>query len=284
MVTIVWFLPATKMKAFKSPSSKRSKTPQSTVRTSNSTSSTSNLDDMSATTVAPSVELPPENPSEYLRRIMSSRGYDTTPINGLSSRYRITPTEIQMRWYDHPILDAVANLNIIALSQFQNMGATMEACNQNCESILHLAARKGSLDMVRFMLRQGARCFVDDEGRLPMHDVCWRVRPAFDIVSLLLNHDLTMLLVQDRRGSFPLDYVNSRQWRDWCRYLDSIKDQYWPSQLSNNGNNSNTSTEEKGESPVDDDFDLSFLHDLACSSHQITNDSEPPESLSDPLP
>ena len=269
------------MKVFKSSSSKKSKTPHSTVRTS--TSSTSSSDDMPATT-SPSVELPPDNPSVYLLRIMSSRGYDTTPINGLSSRYRISPTEIQMRWYDHPILDAVGNLNITALSQLQNMGATMDACNQHCESILHLAARKGSVDMVRFMLRQGARCFVDDEGRLPMHDVCWRVRPAFDIVTLLLHHDITMLRVQDRRGSFPFDYVNPRQWKDWCRYLDYIKDQYWPSQLSNNGNNNNTFTEGKAELPADDYFDLSFLHDLAPCSHQITNDSEPPESLSDPLP
>jgi hypothetical protein len=78
------------------------------------------------------------------------------------------------------------------------------------------------------MLSHGARCFVDDGGRLPMHDVCWRPRPAFDIVSLLLDHDISMVLVQDRFGAFPLDYVNPRQWKDWCRYLDSVKDKYWP--------------------------------------------------------
>ena len=76
-----------------------------------------------------------------------------------------------------------------------------------------------------------------------MHDVCWRARPAFDIVSLLLNHDLTMLLVQDRFGAFPLDYVNSRQWKEWCRFLDSIKDQYWPVRVSDNSNNINTTEE-----------------------------------------
>jgi ankyrin repeat protein len=148
-----------------------------------------------------------------------------------------------MRWYDHPVLDAVKNNNLAALSQLQRMGASMEACNQYCESVLHFAARKASLDMVQFMLSHGARCFVDDGGRLPMHDVCWRARPAFDIVSLLLNHDLTMLLVQDRFGAFPLDYVNSRQWKEWCRFLDSIKDQYWPVRVSDNSNNINTTEE-----------------------------------------
>ena len=121
----------------------------------------------------------------------------------------------------------------------------MEACNQYCESILHFASRKASLEMVQFMLTHGARCFVDDAGRLPMHDVCWRARPAFDIVSLLLNHDLSMLLVQDRFGAFPLDYVNSRQWKEWRRYLDSIKDQYWPVQPSDSSGGNATEEREK---------------------------------------
>lgn len=152
----------------------------------------------------------------------------------------------------------------------------MEACNQYCESILHFAARKASLDMVQFMLSHGARCFVDDAGRLPMHDVCWRARPAFDIVSLLLNHDLSMLLVQDRFGAVPLDYVNSRQWKEWRRYLDSIKDQYWPVQSSESSGSDSNDTEEreklKQEQDEEDDDDEGAYPETK------TNDLFPAES------
>lgn len=199
--------------------------------TSCSSSCSSSLSDKQYLPTSPAVTEPSHvNPTTYLLKILASRGYDTTPVTGLLSPYRILPTPTQMGWYDHPVLNAIRNTNLAALSQLQQLGASMEACNQYCESILHFAARKSSLEMVQFMLSNGARCFVDDAGRLPMHDVCWRARPAFDIVTLLLNHDISMLLVKDRFGAFPLDYVNPRQWKEWCGFLDSIKDQYWPVQ------------------------------------------------------
>lgn len=173
-------------------------------------------------------QLKPNNPSLYLQNILISRGYDFTLINGLNSPYRQTPTRWQITCYDHPILDALRSNNLKSVSDLYEGGLSMTACNPYCESILHFAARKSKKEIVQYLLEHGSTCFVDDAGRLPMHDVCWRATPAFDIVTLFLNHNIQMLQVQDRFGACPLDYINPRQWNAWCKYLDAVKNKYWP--------------------------------------------------------
>jgi hypothetical protein len=170
----------------------------------------------------------PPNPSFYLQQIMASRGYNTTPISGLQSSYRISPTPWHLSSYDHPLLEAVRQNDSKRLQKLFESGVHMQACNMHCESVLHIAARKSTKEVVEFLLAHGALCFVDDAGRLPMHDVCWRPTPNFDLVTLLLEHDPAMLLIQDRFGALPLDYVNPRQWGLWCSFLDTIKEKYWP--------------------------------------------------------
>jgi hypothetical protein len=172
--------------------------------------------------------LPALSPSLYLHQILTSRGYDTTPISGLLSSYRITPTPWHLSSYDHPLLEAVRQNDHKRLVKLFQSGVHMQACNLHCESVLHIAARKSTKEVVQFLLSHGALCFVDDAGRLPMHDVCWRQSPNFDLVMLLLEHDLAMMRIQDRFGACPLDYVNPRQWPEWCEFLDSIKDKFWP--------------------------------------------------------
>ena len=67
----------------------------------------------------------------------------------------------------------------------------MDACNRFGESVLHMACRRGSADMVSFFM---ADCALpvnisDDFGRTPLHDACWTPAPCFDVVGLLLDAD-----------------------------------------------------------------------------------------------
>ena len=105
----------------------------------------------------------------------------------------------------------------------------MSACNRFSESIVHMACRRASVEMVDFILKNGGNInIVDDYGRTPLHDACWRMTPQFDIVTLLLDQNLDLLNLTDVRGAHALKYVAEDQWLLWCVYLYYQKDKYWP--------------------------------------------------------
>ena len=62
----------------------------------------------------------------------------------------------------------------------------MTACNRFGESIVHMACRRADFEVVDFLLENiGDVWGVDDFGRTPLHDACWRPEPRFDIVTCL---------------------------------------------------------------------------------------------------
>jgi len=104
----------------------------------------------------------------------------------------------------------------------------MAACNRFGESIVHIACRRSELDVVDFILSNGGdSLLVDDFGRTPLHDACWRPEPRFDVVTLLLDRNLTLLRIIDVRGANPLKYVREEHWTQWCAYFFHQKEKYW---------------------------------------------------------
>ena len=104
----------------------------------------------------------------------------------------------------------------------------MSACNKFSESIVHMACRRADYDVVDFVINNGGNIFmIDDYGRTPLHDACWRPEPRFDIVTLLLDKDLTLLRMVDARGAMPLHYVRQEHWLNWCAYFFHQKEKYW---------------------------------------------------------
>jgi ankyrin repeat protein len=138
----------------------------------------------------------------------------------------------------------------------------MIACNRYFESILHTACRRADASVVDYLLQHSPlathtnnvlvknddesadtyaseqetissleaqwRLLVDDYGRTPLHDACWRVDTSFVIVSLLLDMNIDLLKYQDCRGSIPLHYVQKDQWVEWCAFFELRKNHYWP--------------------------------------------------------
>lgn len=104
----------------------------------------------------------------------------------------------------------------------------MTACNRFSESIVHMACRRASAEVVQFLIAHDAEIdIVDDYGRTPLHDACWRPEPRFDIVTLLLDANLDLLRYQDARGFVPLQYVREDHWLHWCAYLFNQIEKYW---------------------------------------------------------
>lgn len=131
--------------------------------------------------------------------------------------------------YDTDLVIAVRNSDLPKLKQLHSRGVCMNACNKFGESVVHMACRRSSFEVVDFIMRNGGnQWFVDDFGRTPLHDACWRSEPRFDIVTLILDVCPRLLLVQDVRGSQALHYVRDEHWTQWCAYFFHQRDKYWP--------------------------------------------------------
>lgn len=177
----------------------------------------------------------PIAPDRFLAKLLSSRGYDTTLVASSSLREtRGPPTPKQVSDYDVDIVNAVRTSDMNALKRLFAEGRSMSACNKFSESIVHMACRRSSFVMVDFILRNGGHTdLVDDYGRTPLHDACWRMIPQFDVVTLLLDRNIDLLRVMDVRGAHALKYVGPDQWLEWCAYFYYQKDKYWPAREKN---------------------------------------------------
>ena len=91
-----------------------------------------------------------------------------------------------------------------------------------------MACRRGDLEVLTFLVSTGAIINVaDDFGRTPLHDACWTPEPRFDVVTFLLNRNLDMLRVLDKRGSSPLAYIQREHHAIWCAYFNYQKEVWW---------------------------------------------------------
>lgn len=168
-------------------------------------------------------------PDEFLKRILSLRGYSSEMIAALSSQLRVQPTLEQINDYDSELVTAVRQSDLAKVKTLnEQYGRNLRACNRFGESIVHMACRRSEIDVVKYIMDNTEDPWViDDFGRTPLHDACWRPEPRFDIVTLILDKNLDLLRFVDIRGSNPLNYVRKEHWLEWCAYLFHMKDKYW---------------------------------------------------------
>ena len=105
-----------------------------------------------------------------------------------------------MEDYNVELVDAVRLSNVDKLKELKSLGVCMDACNKYSESVLHMAARRANYETVKFILDNGGDIgVVDDYGRTPLHDACWRNDVSFDVITALLNINLDLLRTADVR-------------------------------------------------------------------------------------
>lgn len=167
-------------------------------------------------------ELSHINPSAFVNSCFKAYGINPHLYDNLALKsFFLDTTEEHYEAYDPKTIQAIRRNDVRALKSLRSAGCSFQGCNRFGESLLHLACRRSSLDVIRFLI---VECSVslrvrDDYGRTPLHDVCWRKEPNFDIMNIILDQEPDLLLIADRRGHVPLDYARREHWGHWIHYL-----------------------------------------------------------------
>merc|ERR1712023_497089 len=101
-------------------------------------------------------------------------------------------------------------------------------CNRFGESILHIACRKGNLEMVQYLIEEAGLSITeirDDYHRTPLHDAFWTPTTSLGVIDFLLRQPYVaeLLLCKDKRGFTPLDYVRPEDRGKWLQFLRERK-------------------------------------------------------------
>lgn len=170
------------------------------------------------------VEQTLQRPSVLVQSLFEAVGASIQQTSGGFSK----PTDEDVASYDLQTIRAVRTHNLPELRRLHSEeGKSLNSCNQFGESLIHMACRRGNVDIVRFMVQE-AKVRVDirdDFGRNPLHDACWTTSPNFDVMDVLLEvaHP-NLLIAKDVRGSSPFDYARREHFKNWGVYLESRKE------------------------------------------------------------
>jgi len=174
------------------------------------------------------------NPNEYFQHIAETAGLTYKTYSSLSlDGFFLETTPEHIAAYQSDLISAVRDDDIVALRQLHESGRNLQACNKFGESIVHMACRRGSTEIVRFLMNDAGLAvrLRDDYGRTPLHDALWTQKPEFECVEMILRQCPDLLLVTDKRGFTPLSYVRRDHWVSWCEFLESHKDMVLPNEL-----------------------------------------------------
>jgi len=133
--------------------------------------------------------------------------------------------------FDMALVGAVRDQDLVKVKELQAQGHPLQARSHTGESLLNVCARRGTPEMLRYMLRQegvSARTCCD-YGRTPLHDAAWSAdAKSLEMMKILIQECPDMLLILDKRGYMPLDYIPKERWPHCCSFLDKHKDMIMP--------------------------------------------------------
>ena len=180
------------------------------------------------------------NPKEYAKAGFRANGFSVEQVREQATSNFQDPitTKSMTDQYTNEIVRAFRQCDLPTIRQLVNDGKlTSNASNVYGESILHIASRRGNIEMLKFLIEElgvDPRKYCDDYGRTALHDACWTPtsEPAFDVVDFLLEHSPEHLLLKDKRGFTPLDYIRPNDHGKWLRFLWERKTKLRPSSSS----------------------------------------------------
>lgn len=162
------------------------------------------------------------SPQEYLTQVVTKYGMDATPRDSLQVQdFFVEYTPEQVEAYDANVLNAIRSQNIEKLREFHSNGRPLQCSNRFGESLLHLACRRGFVDVASFLILE-ANISVqvrDDYGRTILHDAAWACEPNFELIEMILTKCPDLLFMKDRRGHTPTSYARQSHWTAWKQFM-----------------------------------------------------------------
>ena len=180
------------------------------------------------------------HPSDYARAAFKANGFgDFDSIASDCDSRVLPPTASMLEAYSTEIVQEVRNNNLEGAKKLYEEGRFQQgcnACNRFGESILHIACRRGHLEMVKFLVGEVGLSITgirDDYKRTPLHDAFWTSKASPDVIDYLLNQPnvTELLLCKDQRGFTPLDYSRGEDRGKWLRFLWERRDELRPSKV-----------------------------------------------------
>jgi Ankyrin repeats (3 copies) len=159
--------------------------------------------------------------------------------------------------FDMDLVQCIRDQNLPKLKELHASGHRMSARAQFGESIIHICARRGTPEMLRYLLEdaQVSPRVCCDYGRTPLHDACWSTdAKSLKMMQILMTACPDLFLILDKRGFMPLDYIPKDRWPHCCTFLDKYKESLLPTGVLWGGL-SDSEEEESSEDDSDDDDD-----------------------------
>jgi len=171
------------------------------------------------------------SPADYVASIILASYSMESELDSLQLAF-LKPTEAMIEAFKLEPVKAVRRNDVEALKRIHSAAAAssissssatspLQCCNRFGESLLHMACRRGHVEMVRYLVEEANVSLLvrDDFGRTPLHDACWTSTPQPELVEYIVRKQPGLLLVPDVRGHTPLEYARREHWEGWIEFF-----------------------------------------------------------------
>ena len=143
--------------------------------------------------------------------------------NSLDGFFLDTKPEYVAAWTNE-LTAAVRAHNLKELQAMHKQGHRLQACNQFGESIVHLTVRRGTPEILSFLLHEAGVSMrvCCENGRTPLHDAAWSLNDdpkSYQKMMILLAESPMQLFITDKRGFTPLQYVPRARWAECNEFM-----------------------------------------------------------------
>lgn len=169
------------------------------------------------------------SPQKVFEQLVQKAGFNgSTRIKSDDAEYEVIPSALQLASFGTHLVKAVHTSDCQTLSDLLNCGLSPNPCNQFRDSVVDLVCKRGNAGIFQCLLDHGSDLqTVDGFGRTPLHHCCWASNFSRQIVDAILERDPIQLMIEDKHGQTPLEYVRPDLASDWIEYLESNIYKYW---------------------------------------------------------
>ncbi len=145
-------------------------------------------------------------------------------LHGIETKYQKLEGDYQRIYIAHepPLCDqssqtilhqAVSTINLNAVKGFTSQDEQINTGDKTGITPLHIAAARGNLQIVTYLLEQGANGLAIDECKsTPLHFLCMNPEVDDDLIKIavdLIDKAPQLILAEDQNGLTPLDYASN---------------------------------------------------------------------------